>query len=94
MLTLVIYDISEDRYRNRLVKFLQEYGLKRVQYSGFLGNINPHDRIVLTREIGKFISGDRDSIYVIPMCSRCKKLSKIISKEKRELEDLEKVKIL
>jgi len=94
MLTLIIYDISENGHRNRLVKFLQEYGLKRVQYSGFLGNINPHDRTVLTREIGKFISTERDSIYIIPMCTRCKKLTKIISKEKRELEDLEKVKIL
>ncbi len=93
-MTLIIYDISKDNYRNKLVKFLQEYGLKRIQYSGFLGNINPHDRIVMSREIGKFISSEKDSIYLIPMCNRCKKLTKIISKEDKELEDLENVKIL
>ncbi|MDI9624118.1 MAG: CRISPR-associated endonuclease Cas2 [Candidatus Aenigmatarchaeota archaeon] len=94
MLTLIIYDISEDNYRSKLVKFLQEYGLKRIQYSGFLGDINPNDRIVMAKEIEKFISSEKDSIYMVPMCNRCKKLTKIISKENKELEDLEKVKIL
>jgi len=94
MLTLIIYDISEDSYRNKLVKFLQEYGLKRIQYSGFLGDINPHDRIVMAKEIGKFISTKGDSIYIIPLCNRCKRLAKMISKDDNELEDLEKIKII
>ncbi|MGB9601063.1 MAG: CRISPR-associated endonuclease Cas2, partial [Myxococcota bacterium] len=40
MLVWVIYDISEDKKRNKVAKFCKEYGLYRVQKSAFLGDIN------------------------------------------------------
>ncbi len=63
MQTLIIYDISADKPRTKLAKHLQRYGLKRIQYSGFVGELNVHDRILLTKEVGKYVVGERDSIY-------------------------------
>jgi len=40
MLTWFIYDISDDKVRNNIVKIAREYGLYRVQKSVFLGNVN------------------------------------------------------
>ena len=78
MNTLVIYDIHEDKKREKLRGHLLNYGLNRVQYSGLIGNINTHDRLVLTKEVGKYLSSENDSIYIVPLCDRCTKLCRII----------------
>lgn len=79
MQTLVIYDISDDKKREKLREHLLNYGLKRIQYSGLLGNIETNDRLILVNEVGGFISSETDSIYVVPLCDRCARLCKIIS---------------
>ena len=84
--TFVIYDISDDRMREGLREHIRNYGLRRVQYSGFLGEMSPHDRFVLSREVGRYLSSERDSIYIIPLCSRCVRLCRIISKRERGME--------
>jgi len=76
---LVIYDISEDRKRTMLRELLRDYSLKRIQYSGFIGDIDSHDRLVLSREVERFLSGENDSIYIMPMCDRCWRLCRIVS---------------
>lgn len=50
MLTLVIYDISDNKQRTRLADHLKEYGLYQIQYSGFVGELNPHDRNILLKD--------------------------------------------
>jgi len=87
--TLVIYDISDDDKRTALREHLRDYGLKHIQYSGFLGDVNPHDRFVLSKEVGKYLSSERDSIYIVPLCNRCLRLCKIISISERDLEEEE-----
>lgn len=89
MRTLVIYDISDDGKRSKLREHLRNCGLRGIQYSGFLGEVNPHDRFVLSKEVGKYLSGERDSIYIIPLCDRCLRLCRIISKYKVDMDDVE-----
>ncbi len=79
MQTLVIYDISDNRKRSKLSKLLFEYGLKRIRYSGFIGDLNFHDRVVLEKEVGKFLSCERDSVYIVPLCGRCARLCRVVS---------------
>lgn len=71
------------------MEYLLDYGLNHIQYSGFLGEINPHDRFVLSKEVEKYLSSSRDSIYIIPVCDKCVRLCKIISENKREIEEEE-----
>jgi len=87
MRTLVIYDISEDHKRSKLREHLRNSGLRGIQYSGFLGEVNTHDRFVLSKEVGKYLSCERDSIYIIPLCERCLRLCKIISENRKDMED-------
>jgi CRISPR-associated protein Cas2 len=81
MKTLVIYDIHEDKKREKLRAHLLNYGLNRVQYSGLFGELNTHDRLVLTKEVGQYISSEDDSIYIVPLCDRCTKLCNIVSQK-------------
>jgi len=81
METLVIYDISEDEKRRKLREHLQQYGMRRIQYSGFVGDINSHDRFVLSKDVRRYIGCERDSIYIIPLCNRCLRLCRIVAEK-------------
>lgn len=59
---LVIYDIIDNRKRNRLAKFLQGYGL-RIQKSAFEAFLNKSLYQKLLREIKEFASPE-DSIRI------------------------------
>lgn len=39
MRCLVVYDISDDKLRAKVVDILMDYGLDRVQYSAFVGQL-------------------------------------------------------
>ena len=94
MLTLVIYDISNDKDRNKLAELLLDFGLERIQYSGFKGNLNFHDCNVLAKKVKQFISSSNDSIYIIRLCNECVKTCKIVSKRDIPLIDESMVKIV
>jgi len=85
MLHLVVYDISDDTNRNRLSKLLQKYGLTRVQYSAFRGDLNPNDRDVLSKKVRKFIRDEKDCIFIIPLCRRCSDTAIVVSNTGKEL---------
>lgn len=93
MLTLVIYDISDDKKRTRLSRKLLSYSLTRIQYSAFKGELNSHDRFVLQKELAKFLSSETDSIYIIPLCEKCFSLVYILSETVDSMKD-EKIKVI
>ncbi len=39
MITLFVYDITSDRIRNKVAQTCLDFGLKRIQYSAFLGDL-------------------------------------------------------
>ena len=63
----VVYDIVEQKTRNRVVGICQNKGLYRVQKSVFLGNLNPNERDSLGLECEAVIDPEVDSVYVFPM---------------------------
>ncbi|MHC1757083.1 MAG: CRISPR-associated endonuclease Cas2 [Methanosarcina sp.] len=67
MLVWVIYDITEDRARQKVSDRCKNYGLYRVQKSVFLGDLNSNDRDSLGIECEELIDTDRDSVYIFPM---------------------------
>ena len=87
MLTLVIYDISDDKKRTRLSRKLISYSMERIQYSAFKGELNSHDRFILAKEIEKYLSKETDSIYIIPLCERCFSLVDILSESNKSLRE-------
>lgn len=76
---LVVYDITDDGQRKRLATMLQTFGLARIQYSAFRGELNANDRAVLARKVSQFVNDEHDSIFIIPLCNRCTGTAEIIS---------------
>ncbi|MBO3804129.1 MAG: CRISPR-associated endonuclease Cas2, partial [Candidatus Brockarchaeota archaeon] len=64
----------------------------RIQYSGFKGDLNAHDRHVLAKEVARYVTGERDSVYVVPLCNNCAATCRIISAKGAELVDGSRVK--
>ena len=67
MLTWVMYDIVEDKIRNRIVKICKNAGLYRVQYSVFLGDIEENEIDEIKLRIEDLVNLKTDSVYVFPM---------------------------
>lgn len=67
MLVWVIYDITENKIRQKVSERCKNYGLYRVQKSVFLGDLNSNERDSLAVECEELIDEDRDSVYVFPM---------------------------
>ncbi|MCX9013149.1 MAG: CRISPR-associated endonuclease Cas2 [Candidatus Methanoperedens sp.] len=76
---LVVYDITDDGQRKKLATMLQTYGLARIQYSAFRGELNANDRAVLAKRVSQFVNEEHDSIFIIPLCDRCTGTAEIIS---------------
>ncbi|WP_019003132.1 CRISPR-associated endonuclease Cas2 [Succinimonas amylolytica] len=62
----VAYDLSLDKIRRRLVKYLENYG-HRVQYSVFCLRVTERELAELKRDITEITAPDRDkSVIFIP----------------------------
>ncbi len=67
-LVWVVYDISDDKIRNKVVRICKDKGLYRVQKSAFLGTINRNQLDELSIFCEDVIDKDSDSVYIFPMC--------------------------
>lgn len=67
MIVWVMYDIEQDRARNRVAKYCKQAGLYRVQYSVFLGTLNANEKDTLELQIEQEINPDQDKVYLFPM---------------------------
>lgn len=72
MLSLVVYDISDNLSRLHLIKRLQHFGLKRLQKSVFIGHLDLNSRLDLSQDFELYLSSDKDSIVLFPLCDSCK----------------------
>jgi len=70
MLTLVVYDIEEDRIRNKVAELCKDYGLVRIQYSGFVGRLNHHKRSELCRRLRRLLGRSPGNIQIWPICDK------------------------
>lgn len=87
MKTLVIYDISDNRGRRELRETLLDAGLRHLQLSCYLGDLDHPSKDSLIRLMGKYIKRESDSIYVLPLCERCLRAVKVLSHKRVQLEE-------
>jgi len=67
-LVWVIYDIVDDKKRNRIAKSCKNKGLYRVQKSAFLGSLNKNQIDELEMMCKDIMDEGVDSVYIFPMC--------------------------
>jgi CRISPR-associated protein Cas2 len=70
MHTLIIYDIENDRARNRIAEACKDYGLVRVQKSAFRGDLNTNRREMLFQRLQQTLGRQVGNIQVYALCER------------------------
>lgn len=70
MKVLILYDISNNKIRNKIVKLLIDMGLTRVQLSVFLGETSCEKLDEFMKETSSFVNLKTDSIHIAPLCKK------------------------
>ena len=70
MHTYVIYDIVKDRIRKKIADTCLDYGLKRIQYSAFQGDINTTRRRALEDKLTEQLGKAEGKIEILGVCAK------------------------
>ncbi|MBK9613779.1 CRISPR-associated endonuclease Cas2 [Candidatus Amarobacter glycogenicus] len=70
MRCLLIYDIVDDRIRAKIADACLDYGLDRIQYSAFCGDISRNYQEELFRKVTDLLGEQEGNIQLIPICGK------------------------
>lgn len=69
-MTLVVYDIEDDRVRARIANACKDYGLAHIQYSAFCGLLDGSRRAELFARLADTLGRDVGKVLVLPVCEK------------------------
>ncbi|MHB8619517.1 MAG: CRISPR-associated endonuclease Cas2 [Chloroflexota bacterium] len=78
MKVLLVYDIPDDRVRTRVADICQDYGLRRIQYSAFFGELSGNHQEELIQKLRRRVGRFPCNIQLFPIADREIRLRKII----------------
>jgi CRISPR-associated protein Cas2 len=67
---ILIYDIPDDRIRHRVSERCKDYGLDRIQYSAFAGDLDRNRREELMLRLAKTLGKKPGNVRLQPVCTR------------------------
>lgn len=70
MKLFLIYDIQDDKARNKVADLCKDYGLRRVQFSTFFGDLNRNRQEELMHCIRKRVDPKGAYVLLLPTCER------------------------
>ena len=71
MRCLLIYDISHDGTRTKVADACLDYGLQRIQYSAFIGEISRIHQRELLLKIKRRIGKQNANVQLFPLDEKC-----------------------
>jgi CRISPR-associated protein Cas2 len=69
MYLLLIYDISHDGTRTKIASACEDYGLDRIQYSAFSGQLSRNHQEELMLQIRALLADKTGYVQLIPVAS-------------------------
>ncbi len=78
MTVLVLYDITDDRKRAKAANICLDYGLARIQYSAFLGELTSARREELLAKLRRLLTETDARVHCFPLCERDIRLARAI----------------
>jgi len=80
---LAIYDITDDNLRALVAETLKDYGLQRIQYSAFIGDLRRDELNSLLVDLKNLIKDLTENVQLYPLCDTCFKGRKEVGKPKK-----------
>lgn len=86
MKCVVIYDIVEDKIRNKIADTCMDFGLQRIQYSAFFGELSHNQKETLFKKVKRVIGEKEGNIQIYPICEKdlALKMEYIVKKDGSE----------
>jgi CRISPR-associated protein Cas2 len=81
MQCLVIYDIPHDGTRQKIADACLDYGLQRLQYSAFVGDLSRSHQRGLFGEIARRIGRRTANVQLFPLNEQCWSARRILAQE-------------
>ena len=89
MRCLVVYDISNDRVRSKVADFCLDYGLDRIQFSTFLGDLARTHQEELLIKIKKQLGRRAGNVQLFPVCEKDWRMRLVIDQKGQEKKKAE-----
>ena len=70
MRCLVVYDIPDNRVRAKVADICLDYGLERIQYSAFFGELARSHQEELLMKVKKKAGKKEINVQVFPICEK------------------------
>ncbi len=80
MQCLLVYDIPDDRLRTKIADICLDYGLDRIQYSAFFGELSRNRQEEIMQKIRRKMGDKEGVVHLFPICERDLRLRKEIIK--------------
>lgn len=84
MKCLLIYDVPDDRLRTKLADICLDYGLERIQYSAFFGELSHNRQGEILQKMKRRIGKRAANVQIFPVCERDLGLRKQIVNEESD----------
>lgn len=68
MHVLLVYDITSDKIRGKVADICLDYGLDRIQFSAFSGQLSRNHQRELMRKIGTIVGDNSSRVTLLPIC--------------------------
>jgi CRISPR-associated protein Cas2 len=81
---LLIYDISNDNVRTKVADACLDYGLERIQYSAFSGELSKVHQRELMLKIERRIGKHSASVQLFPLDEKCWSNRRVIEQVEKE----------
>ena len=78
-MVLLLYDIANNSRRNKAADVCQDYGLARIQYSAFLGEITAARREELLAKLRRLLADTDARLHVFPLCEKDVRLARAVT---------------
>lgn len=78
MQCVVVYDIVDDKKRGKIADVCLDYGLDRIQYSAFLGDLAPTHQEELMLKIQGVLGKLPGNVQLFPICEKDWKSRRLI----------------
>lgn len=70
MYCVLVYDIVDDAKRLKVAEACLDYGMDRIQYSAFLGNLAATHQEELMLKIRRLLGKHAANVQLFPICER------------------------
>ena len=84
MQTLIVYDIPNDRIRGKISDVCLDYGLDRIQWSAFLGDLTRTHQEELWQKLSDVLGKQPGNIQLFPLCESDWKGRQVLVREGKD----------